>query len=213
MMDKGRLIVVSAPSGCGKGTILGRVFADSDVYYSVSCTTRAPREGEQNGREYIFLSVDEFEKMIADDGFLEYAKFAENYYGTPRKAAEDNLAEGRDVILEIETQGAFQIKEKKPEAVMIFILPPSIEELRRRLLKRGTETAEVIDKRVSQAAGEIEKAYNYDFVIMNDDLDTAVADFETVINSISDPAVDAGAHRADNEQVKKMIREVLENDA
>lgn len=182
-MSEGLLIVVSAPSGCGKGTILGEVLKNDNFYYSVSATTRSPREGEVNGVNYHFLSRDEFEKLIADDGMLEHAQFCGNYYGTPRKAVFDKLSEGKDVILEIEVQGAMKVHEKCPEAVMVFILPPSVETLRERLTKRGTETADVIEKRVAEAAREIEQAYNYDYVIVNDDLDTAVSDFLGVIKS------------------------------
>ena len=182
-MSEGLLIVVSAPSGCGKGTILGEVLKNDNFYYSVSATTRAPREGEVNDVNYHFLSKDEFERLIADDGMLEYAQFCGNYYGTPKKAVFDKLSEGKDVILEIEVQGAMKVHEKCPEAVMVFILPPSVETLRERLTKRGTETPDVIKKRVSEAAREIEQAYNYDYVIVNDDLDTAISDFLNVIKS------------------------------
>ncbi len=176
-MSKGLLIVVSAPSGCGKGTLLAEVLKNDSFYYSVSATTRAPREGEVNGVNYHFTSKEDFEKLIASGGVLEYAQYCGNYYGTPRKAVEDKLAEGKDVILEIEVQGAMKIKQSCPEAVFVFILPPSVETLKERLEKRGTETADVIAKRVAEARGEIEKAYNYDYVIVNDDLDTAVSEF------------------------------------
>lgn len=176
-MSKGLLIVVSAPSGCGKGTLLAEVLKNDSFYYSVSATTRAPREGEVNGVNYHFTSKEDFEKLIASGGVLEYARYCGNYYGTPRKAVEDKLAEGKDVILEIEVQGAMKIKQSCPEAVFVFILPPSVETLKERLEKRGTETADVIAKRVAEARGEIEKAYNYDYVIVNDDLDTAVSQF------------------------------------
>ncbi len=176
-MSKGLLIVVSAPSGCGKGTLLAEVLKKDNFYYSVSATTRAPREGEVSGVNYHFTSKEDFEKLIASGGVLEYAQYCGNYYGTPRKAVEDKLAEGKDVILEIEVQGAMKIKQSCPEAVFVFILPPSVETLKERLEKRGTETADVIAKRVAEARGEIEKAYNYDYVIVNDDLDTAVSEF------------------------------------
>ena len=207
-MSKGKLFIVSAPSGCGKGTILSEVFKERNVYYSVSATTRKPREGEINGTHYFFMSDDEFRKTISEDGFLEYASFAGNSYGTPKKAVFDKLEEGVDVVLEIETQGAFQVKEKYPEAVMIFILPPHIEELRRRLGKRGTESEEVIERRVSQAAGEIEKSLRYDYVIMNDDLEAAVKDFYTVIEAAGRGTHDADAFKAEN--MKNTIKEVLE---
>ncbi len=207
-MSKGKLFIVSAPSGCGKGTILSEVFKERNVYYSVSATTRKPREGEINGTHYFFMSDDEFRKTISEDGFLEYASFAGNSYGTPKKAVFDKLEEGVDVVLEIETQGAFQVKEKYPEAVMIFILPPHIGELRRRLNKRGTESEEVIERRVSQAAGEIEKSLRYDYVIMNDDLEAAVKDFYTVIEAAGRGTHDADAFKAEN--MKNTIKEVLE---
>ena len=207
-MSKGKLFIVSAPSGCGKGTILSEVFKERNVYYSVSATTRKPREGEINGTHYFFMSDDEFRKTISEDGFLEYASFAGNSYGTPKKAVFDKLEEGVDVVLEIETQGAFQVKKKYPEAVMIFILPPNIGELRRRLGKRGTESEEVIERRVSQAAGEIEKSLRYDYVIMNDDLEAAVKDFYTVIEAAGRGTHDADAFKAEN--MKNTIKEVLE---
>ncbi len=182
-MSKGLLIVVSAPSGCGKGTILAEVLKNDNFYYSVSATTRAPREGEVDGVNYHFLTKEKFEELIASDGMLEYACFCGNYYGTPGKAVADKLDEGMDVILEIEVQGAMKIKEKCPDAVFVFILPPSLDTLRHRLEKRGTETEEVINKRVAEAAGEISKAYNYDYVIVNDDLMEAVDDFITAVKA------------------------------
>ncbi|MBQ6633083.1 MAG: guanylate kinase [Ruminococcus sp.] len=209
-MSKGRLFIVSAPSGCGKGTILAEVFKDREVYYSVSCTTRKPREGEVDGVNYFFLSEEQFSQMIAEDGFLEYATFAEHSYGTPRKAVMEKLEQGIDTVLEIETNGAFQVKEKIPEAVMIFILPPSVRELDRRLRKRGTEDEETISKRVSEAEGEIKRSFEYDYVIMNDDLDPAIADFKEIIDNYADPDARAQGFRAENENIKKMIEEVLE---
>lgn len=182
-MSKGLLIVVSAPSGCGKGTILAEVLKNDNFYYSVSATTRAPRDGETDGVNYHFLTKEKFEELIAAQGVLEYAQYCGNYYGTPKKAVFDKLEEGKDVILEIEVQGAMKIKEKCPEAVFIFILPPSLSTLSHRLEKRGTETEEVIAKRVAEAVGEIEKAYKYDYVIVNDDLDEAVADFMMAVKA------------------------------
>ncbi|MGN0643233.1 MAG: guanylate kinase [Huintestinicola sp.] len=199
--SRGMLIVVSAPSGCGKGTILAEVLKNDNFYYSVSATTRDPREGEVNGINYHFLSKDEFEKLIAEEGMLEHACYCGNYYGTPRKQVYEKLDEGKDVILEIEVQGAMKIKEKCPEAVFIFILPPSLKELRRRLENRGTESEDVIAKRVGEAAGEIAKAVNYDYIIVNDDLDTAVEDFLAVIR----------AERLTKKRNSNKINEVLEN--
>lgn len=182
-MSEGLLIVVSAPSGCGKGTILAEVLKNDNFFYSVSATTRSPREGEVNGVNYHFLTREKFEELISSDGVLEYAEYCGNYYGTPRQAVEDKLREGRDVILEIEVQGAMKIREKCPDAMFIFILPPSLDTLRQRLEKRGTETEEVIAKRVGEAAGEISKAYDYDYVIVNDDLQEAVDDFLTAVKA------------------------------
>lgn len=209
--NKARLIIISAPSGCGKGTLLNKVFGDSDAFYSVSCTTRDPRPEDIEGVTYHFLTEEEFEKMIADDGFLEYAKYSRNYYGTPKKPVEDNLAAGRDVLLEIETQGAFKVKAVRSDAVSLFILPPSVAELDRRLHKRATEEEDVIARRVAEAAGEIAKAEQYDYVIMNDDLDAAVADLTDVVKGIKGDENAIARFSPKNEEIKKMIREVLEN--
>lgn len=182
-MSKGTLFIVSGPSGCGKGTVLAEILKQDNVFYSVSATTRSPRPGEVNGVNYHFLSKDEFEKLIESGGMLEYASYCGNYYGTPKKPVEAMLAEGKNVILEIEVQGALNVMEKCPEAVSVFILPPSLKELRRRLHKRGTETEEVIEKRIGEAAGEIRKAVNYDYVMINGELEAAVSDLLSIINS------------------------------
>lgn len=182
-MKKGMLIVLSAPSGCGKGTILAEVLKDNSFFYSVSATTRAPREGEVNGVNYHFLTKEKFEELIASDGMLEYAQYCGNYYGTPRQAVMDKLSEGKDVILEIEVQGAMKVRESFPEAMFVFILPPSLGTLKERLEKRGTETAGVIEKRVGEAAGEIAYASKYDYVIVNDKLEKAVEDFLTAVKA------------------------------
>lgn len=183
MKHKGLLLVVSAPSGCGKGTILAEILKDESFYYSVSATTRAPREGEVDGVNYHFLTKEAFEARIATGGMLEYACYCGNYYGTPRAEVEAMRDAGRDVILEIEVQGAMQIKKLCPDAVFLFIAPPSIGELERRLKKRGTETDEVIAGRVAEAAGEIAMAPQYDYMIVNGDLDDAIADFRTVVRA------------------------------
>ncbi len=201
MNNKGRMIVVSAPSGCGKGTILSEILKDDSYYYSISATTRQPREGEVNGVNYHFISVDEFEKLIADDGMLEYAKYCDNYYGTPKKILEEKMDEGINVILEIEVQGAMKVKEICPEAVFIFIVPPTVAELERRLRKRGTESDEIIAKRVAEAAGEIEKAINYDYVLVNAALEEAVEDFKTIVK----------AETMKTAYSKNLIDEVLKN--
>lgn len=201
MKNKGRMFVVSAPSGCGKGTILSEILKSDKFFYSVSATTRSPREGETNGVHYHFISVDEFEKLIAEDGMLEYAKYCDNYYGTPKKILEDKMNEGINVILEIEVQGAMKVREICPDAVFIFIVPPSISELERRLRKRGTESDEVIAKRVSEAAGEIKKAVNYDYILVNAALEDAVKDFKTIVKAETMKSVYS----------KNLIDEVLEN--
>lgn len=200
-MSKGTLFIVSGPSGCGKGTVLAEILKQDNVYYSVSATTRAPRPGEINGVNYHFLSKDEFEKLIENGGMLEYANYCGNYYGTPKKPVEDMLAEGKNVILEIEVQGALKVMEKCPEAVSVFILPPSLKELRRRLHKRGTETEEVIEKRIGEAAGEIRKAVNYDYVMINGELEIAVSNLLSIINS----------QKLKKENSEYLIDEVLEN--
>lgn len=210
-MNNARLFVISAPSGCGKGTILQKVFEDIDVFYSISCTTRDPRPGEKNGVDYHFITNEDFRRMIENDEFLEYAEYAKHSYGTPKKPVIYNLVKGRDVILEIETKGAFQIKEKLPDAVLIFILAPSVSEIRRRLYKRATEKDEVIEERVFQASGEIARANEYDYVIMNDDLDAAVRDFTTVYQSAKNGSNDADSFKTDKEEIINMIKEVLEN--
>lgn len=208
-MDNAKIIIVSAPSGCGKGTILAKVFENSNAFYSVSCTTRAPREGEVHGKNYFFITQAEFDERIKNNEFLEYAGFVGNSYGTLAAPVDKAVSEGRDAILEIETNGAFQVKEKRPESVSIFILPPSIAELDRRLHKRGTESEEKIQKRVAQAADEIRLSPRYDYVIMNDDLDDAVRDFELVISSVKNNDNTADRFKALN--MKKIIEEVLDN--
>ena len=200
-MNRGLLIVVSAPSGCGKGTLLAEILKDKDYYYSVSATTRSPREGEVDGVNYHFATREEFEDLIKSDGMLEYAQYCGNYYGTPKKEVEKKLSEGKNVILEIEVQGAMQVKEIAPEGVFVFILPPSGSELKKRLLKRGTEEISVIEKRVSEAVGEIKYAEKYDYVIVNDDLSKAVDDFKTVIS----------AEKMRTKNSKEIIDEVLKN--
>lgn len=208
-MNNAKLFIISAPSGCGKGTILKEVFRGTNAYYSVSCTTREPREEDTDGVTYHFMTRDEFESEIKNGGFLEYAEFADNYYGTPRAATEKMLESGRDVVLEIETQGAFQVKKLMPDAVSVFILPPSIKELDRRLHKRGTEDDDTINKRVSRASGEISKAYEYDYVIMNDELDDAIRDLKLIVDCTKNGNSDADRFKAVN--MKKIIDEVLKN--
>lgn len=184
-MNKGMLIVLSGPSGCGKGTIVQEILKNGDCAVSVSATTRSPREGEVDHVHYHFLTKEEFEKRIANDGLLEYAEYCDNYYGTPRAEVEAMRASGKHVILEIEVQGAFQVRERCPEAILVFTIPPSIAELRRRLEKRGTESAEVIEKRIARAQEELPLAKHYDYIVLNDALEDAVADFRSIIRTES----------------------------
>lgn len=183
-MNRGTLYIISAPSGTGKGTIVSEILkADPNIHFSVSATTRAPREGEKDGVNYYFISREEFQGLVDSGGMLEHAEFCGNCYGTPKKAVFDKLAEGHDVILEIETVGAMNVKAACPEAVSVFILPPSLKELRHRLESRGTESEETVAKRIAEARGEIEKARNYDFVVVNDDLEKAIEDVREVMRA------------------------------
>ena len=182
--NKGLLFVVSAPAGCGKDTILEQVLARCEnVAYSVSATTRAPRPGEVDGVHYHFRTREQFEQMIADNAVLEYTEYCGNYYGTPKKAVEDMLAEGKDVVLKIEIEGAMNIRKLFPECCLVFILPPSMQELERRLRKRGTEDEETILRRTAQARNEIEAASEYDCFVVNDELEVAVEDLIAVIRA------------------------------
>ncbi len=182
-MNKGLLIVVSGPSGCGKGTILAEVLKQGNFFYSVSATTRQPRQGEIDGINYHFISKDKFEELIKNDGMLEYASYCDNYYGTPKQKVDEMLDAGKDVILEIEVKGAMKIMEKCPEALFIFILPPSIKELRRRLVKRGTEATEIVEKRIGQAEAEIKNADKYDYAMVNGELEEAISDLQSIIKA------------------------------
>ena len=183
-MSKGVLAVVSGFSGAGKGTVMKKLLESFDDYaLSVSVTTRKPRPGEVDGKDYFFRTKEEVEEMIAQDQLLEYARYVDNYYGTPRSYVEEKLSEGKNVILEIEIQGAMKIKEKIPEAVLIFVTPPSVDELRRRLEGRGTETQEVIESRLSRAAEEAEGMEDYDYLLVNDDLEECVNELHRIIPS------------------------------
>lgn len=173
-MRKGLLVVVSGPSGAGKGTICQALLEKTTLAYSVSATTRKPRAGEVDGESYYFLSVEAFEKMIEKDELLEWAKVYDNYYGTPLKKVEEKLTAGEDILLEIDTQGAMKVREKFPEGVYIFILPPSLTELERRIRGRDTETEDVLQKRLAAAIGEIEAGKCYKYVVTNDEVDGAV---------------------------------------
>ena len=183
-MSKGVLTVVSGFSGAGKGTVMKRLIQKYDDYaLSISVTTRKPREGERDGIEYFFKTKEEVETMIENDEFLEYARYVDNYYGTPRFYVEEMLAKGKNVILEIEIQGAMQIKSKNPEAVLVFVTPPSLEELRNRLVGRGTETADVIESRLRRASEEAEGMPSYDYILVNDQVEDCVDRLHQIILS------------------------------
>ena len=182
-MSKGFLIVLSGPSGCGKGTMVGEILKRGDCAVSVSATTRAPREGEINDVHYHFISQEQFDRMAENGAFLEYAGYTGHSYGTIRSEVEALRETGKHVILEIEVQGAFQIREKCPDAILVFTIPPTLEELRRRLHKRGTETEDVIAQRIARAAEELPLAAQYDYIILNDDLQDAVDDFAAMLRA------------------------------
>lgn len=184
MNSRGQLIVLSGPSGCGKGTILKEMLrTEEKMKLSISLTTRSPRPGETDGIDYFYVSKEQFEKMVDDGAVLEHAEYCGNYYGTPRSNVENWRAEGYHVILEIEPQGAFQIKKNCPDATMIFILPPSLKELKRRLTDRGTEDEATVKKRLDAAIREMEQAFQYDYVVVNDALPIAVEDVRAIIRS------------------------------
>lgn len=184
MNNKGILVVVSGFSGAGKGTVMKELLKRYDNYaLSVSVTTRLPRPGEEDGREYFFRTKEEFEQLIREDALIEYARYVDNYYGTPRSYVEQKLAEGKDVILEIEIQGAMKVKERNPETLLVFVTPPTVEELKRRLEGRGTEEADVIASRMSRAAEEAEGMDAYDYVLVNDDLEECVERMHEIIQS------------------------------
>lgn len=181
---EGLLIVVSGFSGAGKGTVMKRLIEKYQSYaLSISATTRSPREGEVDGREYFFKSVEEFKEMIDRDELIEYAQYVSNFYGTPKKYVEEQLKIGKNVILEIEIQGALKIKEKFPDAVLMFIVPPSAQVLKERLVGRGTESIDVVNARLARAVEEAEGVEAYDYVVVNDDLETCVEDVNEIILS------------------------------
>lgn len=182
MNKKGLLIVLVGPSGSGKDTVLREFFKrDTNTFLSVSATTRAPREGEVDGRDYYFVSREEFDSMIAEDGLLEYATYVGNSYGTPKKPVLERIERGENVILEIEVQGARKVLSLYPDAVSVFILPPSLTELRRRLIGRGTEELETVNRRLETARGELPFAYECSYVIVNDDIAAAAAELAALI--------------------------------
>lgn len=190
MKDKGLLLVISGFSGAGKGTVVKRLLEQQNDYaLSISATTRSPREGEQNGREYFFKTKEEFEKMIEASELIEYARYVDNYYGTPKAYVEEQLKEGKNVILEIEIQGALNIKKMFPDAVLLFIMPPSAEELERRLVGRGTEDEATIRARLSRASEEAQGVENYNYIVINDDVDACVETINSIVSSEKKKAV------------------------
>lgn len=184
MERKGLLIVVSGFAGSGKGTLMKRLTEEYDNYaLSVSMTTRKPRPGEVHGREYFFVSREDFEQKIETDGLIEYAVYVENYYGTPKAYVEEQRAAGKNVLLEIEVQGALKVKQRFPDAVLIFVLPPSIEELYKRLKSRGTENEDVIRKRMCRAAEEAAFVEKYDYILVNDQVEESVQKLHNLIEA------------------------------
>lgn len=205
MRNRGILIVVSGFSGAGKGTLMKELIRRYENYaLSISATTRKPREGEEDGREYFFKEVEEFEKMIAQEELIEYASYVNNYYGTPRAYVEEQLSSGKDVILEIEIQGALKVKEKFTDTLLLFVVPPSAKVLKERLVGRGTETMDVIESRMRRACEEAEGMDKYDYLIVNDDLDVCVEEMHHIIQ---------GEHRRSSrnaEFISRIKRELQE---
>ena len=183
-IERGQLIVLSGPSGVGKSTVIAELFAQrSNIYFSVSYTTRQPRVGEQDGVNYNFVSREEFERMIADDELLEYAEYVDNYYGTSMKLIQEKLDAGIDVLLDIEVQGAAKVRARCPDALFIFIIPPSFEELSRRLHRRNTDSEEVIAGRLAKARQEFREIPKYDYLVINDKVANAVHEIEAILTA------------------------------
>ncbi len=204
MQEKGLLIVLSGPSGVGKGTVRKEVFSQPDTAfeYSISMTTRAPREGEVNGVDYFFKSREEFEQLIKEEKLLEYAEFVGNYYGTPVDYVRQTLDSGKDVFLEIEVQGARQVRKKFPDGLFIFLVPPSLSELKNRIVTRGTESEDVINNRMNAAREELEMMHLYDYVVENDQVDRAVERIKAIVI----------AEHLRRERVEPRYRRILEVD-
>lgn len=201
-MNNGSIFIISGPSGSGKDTILKEVLKKrDDIFFSISSITRDMREGEVEGEKYHFISRKEFEEGLENDAFLEYNKYLENYYGTPKAPIEENIAKGNDVLIECDVNGAAVLRGKLPNAVSVFVMPPSFEVLKKRLSGRGTETAEQIKGRLDAALGEIRRAVEYDYIVVNDDLNVAVEDFLNIMR----------AKKLVLENQKYIINEVLEN--
>ncbi|HLR01861.1 MAG TPA: guanylate kinase [Virgibacillus sp.] len=199
--EKGILFILSGPSGVGKGTVRKEIFQqDTDLKYSISMTTREKRQGEVDGVDYFFKTKAEFEEMIGNNELLEYASYVHNYYGTPKKYVEETLATGYDVFLEIEVQGAQQVKENFPEGVFIFLSPPSLDELKNRIMSRGTESDDLVLNRLKEAKKEIEMMDIYDYVVVNDHVERAVGKIQSIIES----------EHCKRERIAKQYKKILE---
>ncbi|WP_026570416.1 MULTISPECIES: guanylate kinase [Sediminibacillus] len=199
--EKGILFILSGPSGVGKGTVRKALFdRDTELKYSISMTTRGKREGEVEGVDYFYKSRDEFEELINGNRLLEYAEYVGNYYGTPRDYVEETLESGKDVFLEIEVQGALQVKENFPQGVFIFLFPPSLEELANRIINRGTETKDIVNNRLTEAKKEIEMMDAYDYVVVNDQIENAVDKIQAIVKS----------EHCKRDRVAKQYKKVLE---
>ena len=206
-MNRGQLIVVSGPSGVGKGTVLQQYLAGrQNVAYSVSATTRAPRPGEEDGVHYFFLSKEQFEQTAQSGGMLEYACYNGNYYGTPKAAVERERQQGNDVILEIEVQGALQVKKSCPDALLIFIAPPSFEQLAQRLRGRQTEDEQTVNNRLAIARGELAQAQQYDYIVVNDTVEQAVEDYRKVQARIKANPMSADHAEAELHRLERFFR-------
>lgn len=199
--QKGICFVLSGPSGVGKGTVRKALFEqDTNLKYSISMTTRKKREGEVEGVDYFYRTREQFEQMIRDQKMLEYAEYVGNYYGTPKEYVEDMIESGHDVFLEIEVQGALQVKKNFPQGVFIFLIPPSLEELKNRIVERGTETEDLIINRLKEASHEIEMMDKYDYVVVNDNVEEAVKKVQAIVQS----------EHCKRERVAKQYKAVLE---
>ena len=201
--EKGILFILSGPSGVGKGTVRGRLFEKArDLKYSISMTTREKRPGEIDGIDYFYKTEKEFKDLLEEKKLLEHAKYVNNYYGTPKDYVEETLAAGHDVFLEIEVQGAMQVQENFSEGVFIFLFPPSLEELKNRIVNRGTESDELVLNRLKEAKKEIEMMHAYDYVVVNDNVDTAVTKIQSIIQS----------EHCKQERIAKQYKKILEDD-